>query len=91
MTHPFEPDWVCCPGETLQEWLEYNNLLSRKFIFRYGITADQLAGILAGTEPITEDIAQRLAWITFVPPQFWLNMEHNYRAGLAKGLTHSHD
>lgn len=86
----FEPDWVCCPGETLEEWFTETNV-PRSCAKLYGITPEVLTRILDGVEPIDEELAARLAALTQAPRRFWLAMEHNYRAGLAKGLSHPHE
>jgi HTH-type transcriptional regulator / antitoxin HigA len=84
MTEPFDPDWVVAPGETLAEWFESIGL-PKSVARQYGIPDEQLEKILAGEEPIDEALAQRLCNLTFVGAPFWLNMEHNYRVGLAAG------
>ena len=38
-------------------------------------------------KPLTREHAELLHVVTRVSVQFWLNYEHNYRAGLAAGLT----
>lgn len=50
-----------------------------------GIEADELAGLLAGTEPITSIVSLRLQEMTGVGAMFWLALEHNFREGLAAG------
>jgi plasmid maintenance system antidote protein VapI len=85
--HPFTPDWVCCPGETLAEWFEYTKLPT-SLCTHHGISEDTFARLLVGDEPIDGDLARKLLNLTLIPAPFWLAMEHNYRAGLRAGLSH---
>lgn len=89
VTVPFAPDWVCCPGETLAEWFTYTHF-PRTVATKHGIEDGTLTRLLNGDEPLTEDLARKLLNLTFIPAPFWLALEHNYRAGLAAGLTHNH-
>lgn len=87
----WSPDWVTCPGETLEEWFQYTHVprsIAWKF---YDIPEEQLTDLLAGREPLTPDIAARLEKMTTVPANFWTRYEAIYRNGLAVGLSHAHD
>jgi len=84
----FDPDWVVAPGETLAEVFAergYDETRVRQLGWIFGIEADQLASVLSGDEPITEQLATKLALMTDVPAHFWLALERNYRVGLAAG------
>jgi plasmid maintenance system antidote protein VapI len=96
MTHEFKPDWVIAPSETLAEWMHENGMSVRalaagarafgpKSVTRE--RAEQLIGDVLDRKPLTADHAACLARGTGVSMEFWLNYEHNYRAGLAAGLT----
>lgn len=89
--HEFTPDWVTCPGETLAEWFNDMAIPKSVALRNAGIPPDVLAGLLAGETPVTLELAIKLHQLTFVPTNFWLAMEKNYRAGLAAGLRHTHD
>ena len=78
-TFPYEPDYVVHPGAMLQEWLEAQ-------VPRPELSID-IDGIIAGDTIIDEDLANQLARMTQISAVMWLNMEHNFRAGLAAGLT----
>lgn len=84
----FDPDWVVAPGETLDEWFEAMGL-PYAVVDHYGIGRGVLRGLLAGEEPITPELAQKLCNLTHVGAPFWLALEHNYRAGLAAGKRRS--
>lgn len=83
----FDPDWVVKPGETLQEMLDEYNLSPRIAAVSCGLTERDLQNVLDGKR-ITKRIAAGLARLPVTPSaQFWLNLEHNYRKGLAAGKT----
>jgi plasmid maintenance system antidote protein VapI len=82
---PWDPDWVVHPGETLEEWFQYSNVPRSVAWKIYGITEEQLAGILAGTQQITVDLAERLGAMTHIAARMWMALEHNFRVGLAAG------
>lgn len=84
-TYAYDPDYVIHPGETLQEWLEYNHLprtIATKF---HGFTDEEFDGILDGSVEITEELAHKLLNLTGIGMPFWLALEHNFRVGLAAG------
>jgi plasmid maintenance system antidote protein VapI len=85
-TYPFEPNWVVHPGATLEDFFEMNNL-PKTIIRLHSITDEELSGVLSGDLEIDEDLAHRLERMTFIPFNVWINLEHNFRAGLAAGLT----
>jgi plasmid maintenance system antidote protein VapI len=86
MSYSFDPDWVVAPGETLRDCLAEIDVVPPEQLARAaGISRRVLARLLAGDEPITEDLAERIARMTAVPARMWLALEHNYRVGLAAG------
>jgi plasmid maintenance system antidote protein VapI len=89
----WQPDWVTCPGETLAELLETTQMPVSVFQAdaAHYLPAETVAGILAGTEPVTVAHADVLAHHTGVPVPFWCTLEHLYRTGLARGCVHPHD
>lgn len=88
-TYPFEPDWVVHPGATLKEELEERakGIGFPTWAKILHLTPEQLQGIFDGTEPITEDIANRIAHGLGTGAHIWLNLERAYRSGLAAGKT----
>jgi len=94
--HEFRPDWVIAPSETLAEWMRENGMTVRVFaasavwLGPKSVTKDQVAQLtqdVLDRKPLTAVHAQALARGTGISVNFWLNLEHNYRAGLAAGLT----
>jgi plasmid maintenance system antidote protein VapI len=90
--HEFKPDWTIAPASMLRLYLEENNLSPRVALagsvprHRRDEAVAMLEQVLA-KRPLTEEHARLLFNATGIPAQFWLTFEHNYRAGLAAGLT----
>jgi HTH-type transcriptional regulator / antitoxin HigA len=84
--HPFDPDWVISPGETLRDWIEENGLTVRSTATVCGrMPVEELQRILDGTRRITPTVAAKLAAGTQIPARLWLNLERQFRQGLAEG------
>jgi plasmid maintenance system antidote protein VapI/DNA-binding XRE family transcriptional regulator len=80
----FDPDWVISPGETLRDWIDENGLTVRSTATVCGrMPVERLARILDGKQPITRKDAAALAHGTGIPAQLWLNLERQFREGLA--------
>jgi hypothetical protein len=92
MGEAFRPDWCLSPAATLREWMDVNGV-STRLIATASVrredrdAATQMIQDVLDRKPLTEKCAEILARGTFVPARFWLALEHNYRAGLAAGLT----
>lgn len=105
--HPFTPDWCIAPACTLQELMEERDtslrvLASLCVPYRATTTVAGLSALINDAadriqevldrKPLTPAHAGLLHHGTGVSARFWLALEHNYRAGLAAGLTDvSHD
>lgn len=80
----FDPDYVVAPGETLAEWFSEMNL-PHSIAQQYGIAPRTLTRLLAGTQPITPALAQKLCNMTHIGAPMWVALEHNFRVGLTAG------
>ena len=84
--HPFTPDYTSAPGPTLIEQMEYLEVTVEMLAERAGLSRAQAQGLLNGTTPLTDHIAEVLEDLTGTPASFWQTYEAHYRDGLAKGL-----
>jgi plasmid maintenance system antidote protein VapI len=94
--HEFRPDWTIAPGVMLEEWMEENGLSSRVLAVACGgrgriAETMTLIGDVVERRPLTGLHARVLAAGTGISALFWLALEHDYRAGLAAGLTDASD
>lgn len=92
--HGFNPGWTIAPAATLREWMSENGLsvsvLATASRTYWAEDKEELARLIQEVldrKPLTARHAQVLARGTGISTYFWLNYEHNYRAGLAVGLT----
>jgi plasmid maintenance system antidote protein VapI len=90
---PFEPDWTVAPGEMLAEVLEDRGLSpfglagpGDPLLAVFGENLEAVRGILAGSLPVTAEIAAELerALRPAPPARFWLNAEKIYQADLIR-------
>lgn len=91
---PFEPDWCLAPAATLREWMEETGVSARLIAATCAARGDprreearRMVEEILDRKPLTVDHAAILARGTGIPGRMWLALEHNYRAGLAAGLT----
>ena len=98
--HEFKPDWCIAPSETLREWMDDNNMNARVlgassvWLGPKSVTKEHATALIQDVldrKPLTVAHAQALARGTGIDVRFWLALEHNYRAGLAAGLTDASD
>jgi plasmid maintenance system antidote protein VapI len=92
MSYEFKPDWCLAPSVCLAELLKETGISAQTLAVACGGKAHQaealalISDVLA-RKPLTQAHADMLARSPVGPSaQFWLNFEHNYRAGLAAGL-----
>ena len=73
------------PGRILrEEYMEPFRLDTDRLAAALGVTAGRLEPIIAGQEPVTSDIALRLAKCFHTSPQFWLGLQTAYDLGMAE-------
>jgi len=83
-THPFNPDWISPPGETIADLLEDLDWTQAQLAKRLGYTTKHVSQLVNGKAPITEDTALKLARVLGSTEEFWLEREAQYRAALVK-------
>lgn len=83
-SHPFRPDYLIPPGETLRDRLAEMNLSQAELAARAGLSAKHVNQIVKGTAPITLETAIALERITGIPASVWNRREADYREGLLR-------
>lgn len=81
---PFDPDWTVAPAGTLAEVFEERGWTFAEAAKQCGIAEATLAGVLR-REPLTDEIAAKIAAATDTSERFWLNYERQYRSDLERG------
>jgi plasmid maintenance system antidote protein VapI len=82
----FNPDWVTTPGSHIKEYFDEGLATVEDFLAKTGFTQPFLDELLRGEALITDEVAGKIAGVLRNSKQFWLNLEQNYREGMAKGL-----
>jgi antitoxin HigA-1 len=73
------------PGRILrEEYMEPFRLDTDGLAAALGVTAGRLEPIIADREPVTSDLALRLAKCFRTSPQFWLGLQTAYDLGMAE-------
>jgi HTH-type transcriptional regulator/antitoxin HigA len=77
--HPFEPDYVSPPADTLRDRLAELNLSQAELATRADFSTKHVNQIMQGLAPITLETAIALERITGMPARFWSQRESDYR------------
>lgn len=73
------------PGRILrEEYMEPMRLDAHRLAAALGITEGRLRPIIADQEPVTSDLALRLAKCFRTSPQFWLGLQTAYDLSIAQ-------
>lgn len=79
-----QTDYAVPPGDTLKENLDYLNMSQKELADRMGMAQKTINEIIKGKAPITPETATKLESVLGVEASFWLAMEANYRADMAR-------
>ncbi len=75
------------PGRILrEEYMEPMGLDTAGLADALGVTCGRLEPIISREEPVTSDIALRLAKCFHTSPQFWLGLQRSYDLSMAHAL-----
>ncbi len=75
------------PGRVLcEEYMEPMHLDTDGLAAALGVSSGRLAPIIAREEPVTSDIALRLAKCFHTSPQFWLGLQTAYDLSMAHAM-----
>ena len=72
------------PGEVLEEELEARGMTQKELAARLGRPAQAINEIIKAKKSITPETAIGLGKVLGIDPQFWTNLEVNYRMTLAR-------
>lgn len=78
-----ELDYVVGTGDFIEEWLEDNGVNPAELARRLGCSRKHVSKLLHGA-PLTNEFALRLARVTGIPADRWMQIETFYRAELAR-------
>lgn len=84
---PKPPAEVFCPGEFIRDELHARKWGRARFAHETRLPIEYVNGLLAGTEPLTEGPAQRIAQVFGTSVAMWNRLERAYRNHLATNPT----
>jgi HTH-type transcriptional regulator/antitoxin HigA len=82
--HPFRPNYVSPPGDTLRDYLAALNLSQAELAARAGLSTKHVNQIIQGLAPITLETAIVLERVTGMSASFWNRREADYREALLR-------
>jgi len=77
-------DMAIYPGEVLQEEIEARGMSRKELAARLGRPPQVVNEIVRGRKAITPDTAIGLGKALGIDPQYWINLETDYRMTLAR-------
>ena len=77
-------EYITCPGDTILDLLEANNMTQIDLASKLGITKKNVNEIIKGKAPLTAKNALKLEYIFNIPASFWNNLEKEYRESLER-------
>src|SRR5688500_5038353 len=80
----YRPDFVAPPGDTLAETLEMHGMTQAALAERMGRPKKTISEIVNGKAELTVETALQLERVLGVSADFWVALERNYRAWLAR-------
>src|SRR5262245_59511627 len=80
----FNPDWLSSPGETISDILRDRGMSEQEFANASGISIADISQLLAGHQPISPELARRLAASMGASAAFWLARDDRYQSGLKR-------
>src|SRR5215472_18958282 len=80
----FEPTSVPHPGDTVQEYLDFQEWSQRDLARRTGLTPKTISEICNGKAPITPPTALAFEKAFQRPAHFWLNLQRDFDEAAAR-------
>jgi HTH-type transcriptional regulator / antitoxin HigA len=80
----FSPEYCVAPGETLRETLDTLGLSQADLAERTGRPKKTINEIIQAKAAITPETALQFERVLGVPASLWINLEHQYRTGIAR-------
>ena len=77
-------DMAISPGEVLQEEIEARGMSQKELAARLGRPPQVINEIIRAKKAITPDTAIGLGKVLGIDPQYWINLETDYRMTLAR-------
>lgn len=83
-TQGFSPRWASPPGDTVRDVLDEQGVSVEQFASMIGLTRSAVDALLESSEPISIELARRLADSIGSTVEFWVTRDCQYRDDLAR-------
>lgn len=80
----FEPNWASPPGDTISDVLHERGMDVSELASELRLSRDYADGLIAGHNPVTQEVAERLQSFLGASADFWLRREALYREHSAR-------
>ena len=84
MTKSFERDWATPPGELLRDAIEDGTCRRERARDALGLGESDFEAFLGGCIAVSSSLAEKLASLLGGTPNFWLDMDAQYRCDLGR-------
>lgn len=68
------------PGQAILEGIEWLKMDKAEFARRIGVSMEMLEALIAGSQPITADLASALESVTGSPAAYWKMLERKSKS-----------
>jgi HTH-type transcriptional regulator / antitoxin HigA len=75
----YEPAELVPPGETLQEWLDREDMPQTEFARRTSLTPKHINQVIKGGVGISPEVALAFERVTSIPARYWTQLDANYQ------------
>ena len=75
----FNPDWFSKPGDTIVDIMYERNISQENFLAMMDMPSIPISGLIDGSTPITQEIAEKLSKVLGSTSEFWVEREKQYR------------
>lgn len=69
------------PGQAILEGIEWLKMNKTEFARRIGVSIEMLESLIAGTTPISKELAESLESVTGSPAAYWRMLDSKARRG----------
>lgn len=73
---------LSCPGDTIQEQIDFLGMSQSELAIRMGRSDSKLNELIKGKAPLTADTAKKLEYVLGIDAKFWMNLENAYQQEL---------
>lgn len=88
-TYEYQPDEAVSPGETLYEWLSKSKMSQVEFARRTGLSSKHISQVIKAAAGLSPEVAIAFDNVTGIPVRFWIQLESNYRAHVARAAENT--